>query len=227
MLHGGGVVAHINHRESVGSALVAHKKGITLCIITATLGILRHADKTTVAVLRTTSRDTLAHDSGFRVFPYMDHLCSGVGLLIVVGYGHRIELSDRFVALQHAGGIFPSDSGSGLHLSPGDFGSVTAAKTALRHEIIDTSLAILIAGIPILDSAVFHFRALLYDNLHDSCVKLVFIAHRGCATLKIAHISIIVGYNQGSLKLPRAGSVDSEICAQLHRAAHTFRNIYE
>ena len=50
----------------------------------------------------------------------MDHLRSGIGLLVVVGHRDRIELADAVVAVQHAGRIFPGDRRAGLHLGPGN-----------------------------------------------------------------------------------------------------------
>ena len=48
----------------------------------------------------------------------MDHLRSGVGLLIVVRYGYGIKLADRIVPQEDAGGVFPGDGGAGLDLGP-------------------------------------------------------------------------------------------------------------
>ena len=76
-----------------------------------------------------------------------------------------------------------------------------SAKPPFGDEVINASLAVFIAGIPVLDCAVFHLASLLADDLYNGGMKLVLIAHRGCASLKIAHIGVIAGHNQRSLKL--------------------------
>ncbi len=102
-----------------------------------------------------------------------------------------------------------------------------SAKPPFGDEVINASLAVFIAGIPVLDCAVFHLASLLADDLYNGGMKLVLIAHRGCASLKIAHIGVIVGHNQRSLKLAYAGGVDAEICAEFHRASHSLGDIHK
>ncbi len=51
---------------------------------------------------------------------------------------------------------------------------MSATETAIFvTKIIDSATPVLVTGIPVLHSAVFHFRPLLADNLHYRGMKLV------------------------------------------------------
>ena len=58
-------------------------------------------------------------------------------------------------------------------------------------------------------------------------MKLVFIAHWSSTSLQVRNVSIIIGDNQGSLKLSGVAGIDTEITAQLHWATHSLRDIDE
>ena len=47
---------------------------------------------------------------------------------------------------------------------------------ALCDEVVDTALAFLITGIPILDGRVLDFGVLLYDDLDNGSVKLILVS---------------------------------------------------
>ena len=55
-----------------------------------------------------------------RVATDVDHLRAGVGLLVVGGDRHRVELADRVVALEDHARVLPGDRRAGLDLGPGD-----------------------------------------------------------------------------------------------------------
>ena len=58
-------------------------------------------------------------------------------------------------------------------------------------------------------------------------MQLVLVAHRCCAAFKIAYVGIVVGNDEGALKLTCVLCVDAEIRAELHGAAHALRNVNE
>ena len=58
-------------------------------------------------------------------------------------------------------------------------------------------------------------------------MKLVLVAHGSRAALKIAHVGIVVGHDERTLKLSGIAGVDAEITAQFHWAAHSLGDIDE
>ena len=146
-------------------------------------------------------RDALRDDRAARVLADVDHLRAGVGLLPVVGRRHRVELADRVVALQDAARVLPGDRRAGLDLRPGDLRVRAAARAALGHEVVDAALAVLVAGIPVLDRRVLDRRVVERDELDDGGVQLVLVAHRRRAALEVAHVRALVGDDQRPLEL--------------------------
>ena len=55
--------------------------------------------------------------------------------------------------------------------------------TALGDEVIDTALALGIAGVPVLHRRVLDLGIVQRHQFHHRCVQLVFIAHRRGAAL--------------------------------------------
>src|SRR5204863_4459530 len=96
-------------------------------------------------------RDALGHDGRAGVLPHVDHLGARVRLLTLVGHGHRVELTDRVVALEDAAGILPGDRRAGLHLGPGDLRVLAAARAALGDEVVDATAPRLVPRVPSLD----------------------------------------------------------------------------
>ena len=96
---------------------------------------------------------------------------------------------------------------------------------SLRDEVVDTALAFLVAGIPILDGRVLDFGVLLYDDLDNGSVKLILVTLWGGTTLEVADVSPLVGDDQGTLKLPRVNGIDTEIGRELHRATGAFGDV--
>ena len=105
--------------------------------------------------------------------------------------------------------------------------AATLAYTSLCDEVIYTSLAFLVARVPVLYCRVLDLRVLLDNDLDHSRVKLILVAHRCGTSLHIAYIRTLVSYDQRPLELTCTGRVDSEIARQLHRTAHALRDIYK
>src|SRR5580704_11401332 len=118
-----------------------------------------HADEAAIGVLRLPRTDAFRDDPRARVLAQMDHLGAGVGLLIVIRDGDRIELADRVIAAQNAAWIFPGDRRTRFHLRPRDFGTAAAAVAALGDEIVDAALSFFVAGVPVLHCRIFDFGA--------------------------------------------------------------------
>ena len=156
----------------------------------------------------------------------MNHLGSGIGLLPVIGNGHRVELADRIVALQHAGRIFPGYGRTGFHLGPGDFRIFAAAGRAFGYKVVNAALAVPVARIPVLHGGIFDFGILQHHDFDNGGMELVFIALRRGAAFQIRHITVFFGNNQRTLKLPGVPGVNAEIGRKFHRAADAFGNIH-
>ena len=102
-----------------------------------------------------------------------------------------------------------------------------AAIATLGDEIVDAALAVLVAGVPVLHGRVFDLGIVERDELDHGGVKLILVAHGRGAAFEIAHISALVGDDQGALELAGLLRIDAEIGGQLHRAAHAGRHIDE
>ncbi len=102
MLDGRRGVLDLQRRESVRSALVAKKQTIALGVIAGPFGRLRDAHHASVGILPMSRRYSLRDNRRFRVLADVNHLGARVGLLIMVGQGHGIEFSDRFIPQQNA-----------------------------------------------------------------------------------------------------------------------------
>ena len=94
---------------------------------------------------------------------------------------------------------------------------------ALGHEVVDAALAVLVAGVPVLNRRVLDRRVVERDELDDRRVQLVLVAHRRRAAFEVAHVRALVGDDQRPLELAGVLRVDAEVGRQLHRAAHALR----
>ena len=157
----------------------------------------------------------------------MYHLRAGVSLLVVVCDGDRIELCHGVVATEDARGVLPCHGRPCLHLCPRELRRLSAEVSTLRDKVQHASPPLLVARVPVLHGGVFHLGTVLDDYLDDGCVKLVLVAHRGGTSLKVRHIGVVVGYDERPLELSCVACVDAEVARQLHRAAHTLRDIDE
>ena len=141
----------------------------------------------------------------------MDHLCPGIRLLIVIGYGHRIKFTHRAVSFQYGTRIFPGNRRTGFYLCPNQFRIFTPANSTFGYKIIDTAFPLFISRIPVLHRAVFHFRIFFHDNLHNRCMQLILIPLRSRTSLQIAYIRIILRHDERPFELSCILSIDSEI----------------
>ena len=101
------------------------------------------------------------------------------------------------------------------------------AIAALGHKIVNAAFAFLVARIPVLDGGIFDLGFIMGDELHHRRMQLVFIARGGRAAFKIAHISALIGDDEGALELAGVLFIDAEIGRKLHRAAGAGRNVDE
>ena len=185
-----------------------------------------HAHQTPVGILAPARGDTLRDDAAARVAADVDHLRAGIGLLEVVGHGHRVELPDGIVAGEDAARVFPRDSRAGLDLRPRQ-ARVLAAQAALGDEVVDAAAPLAVARIPVLHRGILHLGVALDDDLDDGRMQLVLVALRRRAPLEVAHVGPLVGDDERALELPRAGGVDAEVGRQLHRAPHPLGDVAE
>ena len=223
----GGRVLDFEIRERVRAAAIADQQRVALRVVARVAGVLADLDRAAIGVLAAAGRDALRDDRAARVLAQVDHLGAGVGLLEVVGDGDRIELADRIVALQDAARILPRHRGAGLDLRPGDLRAIALADAALGDEVVDAALAVLVAGVPVLDRRVLDGRVLVRDELDDRGVQLVLVALRRRAAFEVADRRALVGDDQRPLELAGVLRVDAEVGRQLHRAAHALRDVDE
>ena len=107
----------------------------------------------------------------------MYHLGACVGFLIVVGHCHAVELPIGIVSLQNAARILPCDGRACLDLCPADLREIACTESTLGHKVIDTSLAVLVAWIPVLDSRILDFCTVVDIDLDYSGMQLILVAH--------------------------------------------------
>ena len=220
MLDDGRIVLNIHIGEGVCPAIGAEQQAVALGEVAGVLGTGQHLYQTAVAVLAATGRDTFRDDGTAGIPCDVYHLGTRVGLLVVVGHGHRVELAHRVVAGQHAAGVLPGNGRASLDLGPRQFRVVALAHAALGHEIVDTAFALLVAWIPVLYGRVFHLGPVVHHNLDDGGVQLVLVAHGGGTPFEVAHIAVVVGHDERALELAGVGRVDAEVGRKLHGTAH-------
>ena len=158
-------ILYVHIWECVCATLVANEQRVALRIVASVLGTLSHTHQTAIAVLAATCRDTLRHDARTGVATDVNHLCTRICLLEVVGHRHRVELRHAVVAREDTTRIFPRDCRAGFDLRPRQACVVALADTALGHEVVDAALALLVARVPILYGRIFHLGIFQYDDL--------------------------------------------------------------
>ena len=215
----------VGHR--VGAASVADEERIALGEVPRPFGLGRYADQSPVGLIGAAGGNALGDDPRRRVFAQMDHLGAGVGLLVVVGDGDGIEFPHRVVAFQDAARVLPGDGCTRFHLGPGNLRIAAPAVATLGDEVEDTATAVLVAGVPVLDGRVLDLGVVQRDQFDNGGVKLVLVTHRRRAAFQIGHIGPLVGDDQRALELSGVRGVDAEIGAELHRAAHAWRDVDE
>src|SRR6185312_3804192 len=177
-----------------------------------------------VAVVALAGADALGDDLRLGVLADVDHLGAGVGLLVMMGERHRVELAHRTVAAQYHAGVLPGDRRAGFHLGPADLAVVAAAVAALGDQVVYAAHAVLVAGIPVLHGGVLDLGALQRHQFHHRGMQLVLVA-LGCgAAFEVGDVGAFLGHDQGAFELAGVLRVDAEVGAELHRAAHALRD---
>ena len=220
-------IFHFDVRKCMRAALLADQQGIALRVVAGAGGALLDLDQAAIAVLSAAGADALGDDFRLRVAADMDHLGAGVRLLAVMGQRHRVEFPNRIVTAQDAAGILPGDRRTSFNLGPDNLRACATTVTALGNEVVDAADAILVTGIPVLHGRILDVRVVQCDQLDDRRVQLILIAHRCCAAFEIGDAGALLGDDHGAFKLARVAGIDTEIRAQLHRAAHALRDEHE
>ena len=227
MLEHGCVVMSIHVWEGMCSAIATQQQRVAGTVVAGIISIGCSTNQTTIGVLAMTSRNTLRDDGTLGVLTHVNHLGTGIGLLIVVGNSYTVELSYRVVATQDTGRILPGNRRTRLYLSPAQLRVDTTQVASLGYKVQYTTLTMFITRIPVLNGRVLHLSIILDNNLYDSCMELVLITHWRCTSLQIRNVGIIIGDDQCTLELTGVTGIDAEVTAQLHRTADALRNIDE
>ena len=227
MLEHGCVVMGIHIWEGMRSTIAAQQQRVAGTIVACIVGIGCGTNQSTIGILAMSCRNTLRDDGTLGVLTHVNHLGTGISLLIVVGNSHTVELSYRVVATQDAGRILPGNRRTRLYLSPAQLRVHTTQVASLGYQVQHTTLTMLITRIPVLNSRVFHLSIVLDNYLDNSRMKLILITHWRCTSLQVRNVSIIISDNQCTLKLTGVTGIDAEVTAQLHRTADALRNINE
>lgn len=93
------LVANFYVWPSVCAAGVAKQQRVALRVVSCPVGVFGDVHQSAVAVLAVSGGDAFRNDGAVGVFAQMYHFGSRVGLLVVVGNGHGVELCRRVVAL--------------------------------------------------------------------------------------------------------------------------------
>ena len=218
MLHPGAAVLHLDVGEGAGAAGLPDEHGVALAEVAGALGLRLHLHQAAVAVGAVAGADALADDGALGVAADVHHLGAGIGLLLVVGEGHAVELADAVVAQEDAAGVLPGDGAAGLHLGPADARGHALAEAALGHEVVDPAQPVLVPGVPVLHGAVLDRGAVQGHQLHHRRMQLVGVELGGGAALQVAHAGAFLGDDEGALELARVLVVDAEVGAEVHGA---------
>ena len=226
MLQDGRAIAAIDLGEGVCTTLIANQERVALRVVAGIFRPLCHAHQATIGILALAGRDTLRDDTRTGVAADVNHLRAGIGLLEVVGHGHRVEFAHRVIPQQHATRILPCDGRARLDLRPRQ-ACILPTQTSLRNKVVDTTFALLVARIPVLYCRVLHLGITLDDDLDHGSMQLILVTLRSGTPLQVTHISPLVGHDERALELSRAGGIDAEVGRELHRATYPLRNVAE
>src|SRR3546814_9198534 len=83
---------------------------ISLCVVACAFRSLADTNEAAISLLAMTGGDARGDDRRLRVAAEMNHLGAGVGLLMMMGEGDRIEFADRVIAAQDAARILDRKS---------------------------------------------------------------------------------------------------------------------
>src|SRR2546427_2133401 len=176
-------LVHLDVGERVGPALVADQEGVALGVVPRVHRALVDLHPPAVRVLPVARADPLRDDRAPCVLPDVEHLRPRVRLLPVVRDRDGVALPDGVVPLEDTARILPGDRAPGLDLGPGDLRVPPEGLPALRDEVVDPALPVLVAGVPVLDRGVLHLAVVQGDELDDRRVELVLVAHRSGAVV--------------------------------------------
>jgi hypothetical protein len=135
-------VLDLDVRERVRAALAAEQHRIALRVVARAGRRLRHLDQAAIGVLAVPRRDALADDRAAGVLAHVDHLRTGVGLLVLL-LSATGGLTDRSSPIRMQLGT--SVRRTGFHLRP-QRSSTPAGALALGDEVADTPLPCLSPG---------------------------------------------------------------------------------
>jgi len=85
-------------RERMCPTFVPQQQRITLRIITGILAALHHFHFSPVRVTAEPGGDTFRNDPATGIVTDMNHLCTGIRLLIIIGNRYRIKLTYRAIS---------------------------------------------------------------------------------------------------------------------------------
>src|SRR3546814_14043014 len=81
---------------------IADQQAVALCVVACAFRSLADTNEAAISLLAMTGGDALGDDRRLRVAAEMNHLGAGVGLLMMMGEGDRIEFADRVIAAQRS-----------------------------------------------------------------------------------------------------------------------------
>src|SRR5690554_7280315 len=113
----------------------------------------------------------------------MNHFCSGIGLLIIVGYCNGIKFSHRIITFQNTAWIFPRNRRTCLYLCPRDFG-VFLCQSAFGHKVEHASFSFFVARKPVLYGRIRseEHTSELQSRPHLVCRLLLEKKNRRCSS---------------------------------------------
>src|SRR6185369_14251136 len=208
-------VGALDGRKGVRFALAADQQRVALRVVAGALRGLRGLHPPAISTAAMPGGDALGDDRAARVAADVDHLAAGVGLLMMVGYSHRIELADRPFADQPAARVLPGDCGAGLDLGPGDARTAPARVAALGDEVVDPADAVLVARVPVLYRGVLDGGIVQRHQLDHRRVQLVLVALGRRAAFQVTDRRALFRDDERALELTGIGRVDAEVRRQL------------
>ena len=121
VLDGGAGVFDFDIREGVRAALFADQQRVALGVVACAFGTRCHFHQPAITVLAASCRNSFGNNAATRIFTQVDHFCSRIGLLKIIGNRHRIKLAHGVVARHDTRRIFPRDGRTGFNLRPRNF----------------------------------------------------------------------------------------------------------
>src|SRR5438094_5613064 len=120
MLNLRAVIHHLDIRKGIRSGVGTNQHRVTLRVVPGIHCLWHNLHQTAIAVVGMPGRNAFRNNRRAGVLAEVNHLRARVRLLGVIRKRHRIELTNRIVALQNARRILPGDCRSSLDLCPGN-----------------------------------------------------------------------------------------------------------